>query len=57
MTINEKLFAEKHKDNYVIYRLYNYDKEKNTADFFEIINTEEELLFQPTEFKVYTKER
>lgn len=57
MTINEKLFAEKHKDNYVIYRLYNYDKEKNTADFFEIINTEEELLFQPTEFKVYIKER
>lgn len=34
LTINERLFAQNNKDNYVIYRLYNYDKDKNISDFF-----------------------
>ncbi len=54
-TINEKLFAETKPDQYVIYRLYNFDEEKNTADFFEITDIDKELLLQPTEFKVYLK--
>lgn len=57
ISINEKLFAEKNHDNYVIYRLYNYDEEKNTSDFFEISNIEEELLLQPTEFRAYIKKK
>lgn len=54
-TITEKVFAERNKDNYCIYRLYNYDEETNTADFFTIENPEEELLFQPWQFRVYLK--
>ncbi|MCL1690088.1 hypothetical protein CMU59_09625 [Elizabethkingia anophelis] len=55
LSINEKLFAEKNNDNYVIYRLYNYNEEKNTSDFFEITNIEDELLLQTTEFRAYIK--
>ncbi len=54
-TINEKLFAEKNVDSYYIYRLYNYDKESNTADFYVISQLEESVLMQPTTFKVYLK--
>ncbi len=57
LSINEKIFSEQNIENYVIYRLYNYDDEKNTADFYEICNLEDELLFQPTEFKVYLKNK
>ena len=57
LSINEKLFAEQNFENYVIYRLYNFEEEQNTADFYEIYNLEKELLFQPTEFRVYLKNR
>lgn len=57
LSINEKLFSEQNVGKYTIYRLYNYDEEKNTADFYEIHNLEDELLFQPTEYKVYIKKR
>lgn len=52
---NEKLFFEKNSNKYMIYRLYNYDLDKNHADFFIIKDFDKELLFQPTEFKVYLK--
>lgn len=55
LSLNEKLFFEKNQDKYSIYRLYNYDQDKNYADFFIVNNFDEQLLFQPTEFKVYLK--
>ena len=55
-TINEKAFAEQNSESYLIYRLYNYDEETNTADFF-VINALEELLLRPTIYKVYLKKR
>lgn len=54
---NEKLFFEKNADKYYLYRLYNYDADKNYADFFIVENMNEELLFQPTEFRVYLKKK
>lgn len=55
LSINEKLYAEKHADRFCIYRLYNYNDESNTADFFIIDSIENQTLLQPTEFKVYLK--
>lgn len=54
-SINERLFAERNKDRYFIYRLYNYDEEKNIADFYIINNLNENVLMQPISFKVYLK--
>jgi hypothetical protein len=55
ISLNEYLFAERNQSNYKIYRLYNYDEEKNNADFFIIENVINKLLFQPTGFKAYHK--
>lgn len=55
LSINEKLFYENNRGKYCIYRLYNYNDERNTADFFEVSSLEENLLFQPMSFKVYVK--
>jgi len=54
-TINEKLFSERHSENYFIYRLYNYDEDSNSADFYVIQNLNESVLIQPTNYKVYLK--
>lgn len=56
-TINEKLFSDQNPKSYFIYRLYNYDEENNTADFYIIQNLVESVLLQPTSFKVYIKKR
>lgn len=56
-TINEKLFAEQKPKSYFIYRLYNYNEENNTADFYIIQNLLESVLLQPTSFKVYIKKK
>lgn len=56
LSINEYLFAERHKKDYIIYRLYNYDEDLNNADFYTIDNPITNLLFQPTSFKVYNKQ-
>ncbi len=55
LSLNEYLFAERNQGKYVIYRLYNYDYEKNHADFFIIENPINSLLFQPTQYQVYLK--
>jgi len=57
LSINERLFSEKEVDTYCIYRLYNYNYENNNADYFIIKNPSEELLFQPTDFKIYLKRK
>jgi hypothetical protein len=54
-TINEYLFAERHSDQYLIYRLYNFDDESNTADFYILDTPLQQLLFQPTVYKAYFK--
>lgn len=56
-TINEKIFAEQNSGSYFIYRLYNYDEEINTADFFTINALDKEVLMRPTTYKVYLKKR
>jgi hypothetical protein len=56
ITLNEYLFAERNQNNYKIFRLYNYSYETNNADFFEIDDVLNSLLFQPTKFKAYYKE-
>lgn len=55
LSLNEKLFYQKNQDKYIIYRLFNYNSEKDYADFFLVENLDEQLLFQPTQFKVYLK--
>lgn len=52
-TINEYLYAERHPGNYLIYRLYNFDDETNTADFYIIEEPFKDLLFQPVVYKAY----
>lgn len=56
LSLNEYLFAERHKTDYIIYRLYNYDEELNSADFYSISEPLNNLLFQPTGYKVYNKQ-
>ncbi|MEQ9437486.1 MAG: DUF3883 domain-containing protein [Cyclobacteriaceae bacterium] len=55
LTINEKQFAESHLDNYLIYRLYNYNQVTNTADFYIIENPLDECMADPIAFRMYIK--
>lgn len=57
LSLNEYLFADRHRQQYVIYRLYNYNDEKNHADFFIIEDPINQLLFQPTQYQVYLKKK
>ncbi|MCC8423584.1 DUF3883 domain-containing protein [Mucilaginibacter sp. UR6-11] len=52
-TINEYIFAERHAGSYFIYRLYNFDDESNTADFYVLAEPLKELLLQPIVYKAY----
>lgn len=52
-TINEWLFADRHPFDYCIYRLYNFDEDTNTADFYVLIEPLKRLLLQPTVYKAY----
>ncbi len=54
---NEKLFFERNKERYFLYRLFNYDLDKNYADFFIVENIDKDLLFQPIQYRVYIKNR
>ena len=56
-SLNEKCFAERNSKSYCIYRLYNYDEESNTADFYLIKNIEEDVLLQPINFRAYIKKK
>lgn len=56
-TLNEYLFAERHEEDYMIYRLYNYDDKLNNADFYVIEQPLSNLLFQPTVYKAYNKQK
>ncbi|MDT3401248.1 DUF3883 domain-containing protein [Mucilaginibacter terrae] len=52
-TINEYIFGERHPGSYFIYRLYNFDDESNTADFYILADPLSKLLLQPIVYKVY----
>lgn len=54
-TLNEYLYAEKNPDSYTIYRLYNFDGETNTADFYILDKPLIKLLFQPVVYKAYIR--
>jgi len=52
MSSNELAFAQTYKDNYYLYRVFEYDKNTNTAKCFILKNIEEELNFSPIQFRV-----
>jgi hypothetical protein len=54
MSINEVRFAEQHSESYCLYRLYNFDSDTNTADFFIHSGSPSDGGFnlQPTNFRV-----
>ena len=52
---NEVMFFKKYPENYRIYRLYNYDKKNNYADFFIIEKPSEQLDFEATVFEARIK--
>lgn len=36
LTRHELQFMQKHKSNYSLYRVYNFDEENNSGEFFEL---------------------
>jgi len=57
LSANEKKFCELNKSNYVIYRLYNYDSNRNHADFFIIQDPLNSLYLTPKEYIVHLKNK
>lgn len=44
------------KNQYCIYRVYNFDEENNFAEFYELgDDIENQLLMKPTQYKVLIK--
>ncbi|TQO36600.1 uncharacterized protein DUF3883 [Arenibacter algicola] len=53
---NEVEFMRINVGNYFIYRVYNYDEENNSGEFFEINeDVEAKVLMKPISYKVYKK--
>jgi hypothetical protein len=53
---NEVAFMRKNINSYCIYRIYNYDEENNSGEFFEIKgNVENQILMKPTQYQVVIK--
>lgn len=53
---NEVEFMRLNKGSYCIYRVYNYDEENNSGEFFEINQeVETQILMKPINYKVYKK--
>lgn len=53
---NEIAFLRMNADKYFIYRVYNYDEENNSGEYFELKpNVESQLLMQPTQYEVLLK--
>ena len=57
ITLNEKLFSEQNIGKYCLYRLYNFNEENNTSDFYEISYLDTELMLQPIEYRAYLKKK
>lgn len=55
---NEMTFMQKNKVNYYIYRVYNYNEEKNAGRFFILKNDIEDKIFkEPINYRVYLKKK
>lgn len=53
---NEIDFLRLHRNQYCIYRIYNFDEENNFAEFYELNgDIERQLLMKPIQFKVLIK--
>lgn len=53
---NEVDFMRLNKNQYCIYRVYNFDEENNFAEFYELVgDIESQLLMKPTQYKVLIK--
>lgn len=56
LTRHELNFMEEHKSNYSLYRVYNFDEENNSGEFFELTgNVEERTIKEPISFEVVIK--
>ncbi len=53
MSLNEIRFSEKHSENYVLCRVFEFDMEKNSGKVFSVIgNLKNELQFEAINFQV-----
>lgn len=56
LSANEVAFMRVNIHNYKIYRVFNYDEENNSGQFFEIAGeVESQLLMKPTQYQVVIK--
>jgi hypothetical protein len=53
---NEVNFMRLHSNQYSIYRLYNFNKVDNSAEYYELkVGIEEQLLLEPIQYRVYLR--
>lgn len=58
LTRHEIKFMRANKLKYSLYRVYNYDEENNSGEFFELKDdVEDRLLMEPTQFEVVIKRK
>lgn len=58
LTRHEIDFMRKNELSYSLYRVYNFDEENNSGEFFELKNgIENRLLMEPTQFEVVIKKK
>ena len=50
-------FALKNRENYIIYRLYDFNKENTSSKYYEITDVANSLDLQPTEFRATLKKQ
>ncbi len=54
ISANEVAFSNENAENYYIYRVFNYDKNTNTGDFYILQgDVSKNRLLVPTEYKMY----
>lgn len=58
ISINEKTKMEQQSEKYLIYRLYNYNRDSNQADFFILKgNYLHQVIVEPLQFNIYLKKQ
>ena len=58
LTRHEIKFMRENKSSYSLFRVYNFDEENNSGEFFELKNRiETRLLMEPTQFEVVIKKK
>jgi len=57
ISINEVLFSSENPENYILCRLFNFDEEMNSAEYYELKGPiSRQFNLEPTGFKAYYKE-